>query len=233
MEKRRRAACLAVASVMLCGTVIAAGKPPRDVPILVTFGSGPLDALRSDGLRARGYDADYADGQDNVLAIIQTSGNFRFFTQNDPALPAGRNICFDFGTQSVPFLPSRCVSIGQPMHAYPAGDVAIQNLRYGQSVRKLTRFAWDDGGVRYRIGYGTDMDMDGVQDSPSVTVTCIAPADISKACTSWVLAPETDGTVALFRFALSGGKHGTINEGPAEFVGMYRMPFAETFTLKP
>ena len=29
------------------------------------------------------------------------------------------------------------------MHAYPAGDVSIAGLRYGQSVEKLTRFAWD------------------------------------------------------------------------------------------
>jgi hypothetical protein len=119
------------------------------------------------------------------------------------------------------------------MHAYPSGDVMIQNLRYGQSVRKLTRFTWDDGSVRYRIGYGTDMDMNGVQDSPAVTVTCLAPADTSKPCTSWVLAPETDGTVALFRFVLTTNKRGVIGEGPAEFVGMYQMPFVQTFTIKP
>ena len=233
MKQRRRAAGLAVVGAMLCGSVFAAGKPLRDVPILVTFGSGALDTLRSDGLRARGYDADYADGQDNVLAIIQSSGNFRFFTQNDTSLPAGRSVCFDFGAQSVPFVPAQCVNVGQPMHAYPTGDVAIQNLRYGQSVRKLTRFTWDEGSVRYRIGYGTDMDMNGVQDSPAVTVTCLAPADTSQPCTSWVLAPETDGTAALFRFALTTNKRGVVSEGPAELVGMYRMPFVETFTLKP
>jgi len=233
MEKLRGVACLVVVSASLYGSVIAAGKPPKDVSVLVTFGSGALDTLRSDGLRARGYDADYADAQDNVLALVQGSGNFRFFTQSDTSLPAGRNVCFDFGTQSVPFVVSQCVNVGQPMHAYPTGDVAIQNLRYGQSVRKLTRFTWDEGSVRYRIGYGTDMDMDGLQDSPAVTVTCIAPANTSLPCTSWVLAPETDGTAALFRFALTVAKRGVINEGPAELVGMYHMPFVQTFTVKP
>jgi hypothetical protein len=198
----------------------------------VSFGSGPTDALRSDGFVAPGYAADYANGLENVLAILQTSGNFRFFTQNDTAQPASRAVCFDFGAQSVPFQSAQCVNVGQPMHAYATGDVAIQALRYGQSVRKLTRFTWDDGSIRYRIGYGTDMDFDGVQDSPSVRVTCLAPADASQPCTTWVLAPETDGTAALFRFVLTTGKRGAVVEGPAEFIGAYTMPFVQTLTLK-
>jgi hypothetical protein len=100
-------------------------------------------------------------------------------------------------------------------------------------VHKLTRFAWDQPGYIYRLGYGTDMDLNGVMDSPDVTVTCIAPSNTSLPCTTWVLAPSTDGTAALFRFALTVGKRGAIVEGPAELVGLYHMPFVQTLTLKP
>lgn len=229
---RRFTASVVVLSMML-GVALLAARPLREVPVLVTFGNGPTDSLRSDGLLAPGYEADYANGLENVLAVLQPSGSFRFFTQNNTQQPATRAMCFDFGAQSVPFAPARCVNVGQPMHAYASGDVPIQNLTYGQSVRKLTRFAWDEPGYRYRLGYGTDMDADGLQDSPEVTVTCIAPASTSQPCTSWVLAPATDGTAALFRFALTGGKKGNVTEGPAEYLGAYLMPFVQTITVKP
>jgi hypothetical protein len=64
-----------------------------------------------------------------------------------------------------------------------------------------------------------------------VNVTCIAPADTSKPCTTWVLAPETDGTAALFRFALTNSRKGVV-EGAPEFLGNYVMPFVQTFTIK-
>lgn len=228
---RGLAAGLVVAS-MVIGTVLAAARPPAEIPLLVTFGSGLTDALRSDGSIAPGYAADYADGLQNVLAILQTSGNFRFFTQNDTRLPATRAMCFDFGDQFVPFPPTQCVNVGQPMHAYPSGDVAIQNLRYGQVVHKLTRFAWEEPGYIYRLGYGTDMDLDGIKDSPDVTVTCIAPSNTSLPCAQWVLAPSTDGQAALFRFAVTAGKRGAVVEGPAELIGLYQMPFVQTLAVK-
>jgi hypothetical protein len=127
--------------------------------------------------------------------------------------------------------PRQCVNVLQPMHAFATGDVSIASLRYGQSVAKLTRLAWDDGGYRYRVGYGTDMDADGVLDSPAVRVTCIAPGDASAPCSTWVLAPSTDGTAALFRFPLTN-KRGNVQEGAAEFIGMFVMPFAQTFQRK-
>jgi hypothetical protein len=94
------------------------------------------------------------------------------------------------------------------------GGASTHNLRYGQSVRKLTHFQWDDGGYRYRVGYGTDMDMDGNLDSPAVRVTCIGPQDATQPCTQWVLAPETDGIAVLFPFALLT-KRGNVTEGPS------------------
>jgi hypothetical protein len=224
------------------GSVLSAAKPPREVALAVTFGSGQTDTLRSDGRQAPGYEADYVNGLENVQAVLQSSGNFRFFTQSDTAQPPLRAMCFDFGAQEVPFARVQCVNVGQPMHSYTDGsDVPIQSLTYGQSVHKLTRFAWDDGGYRYRLGYGTDMDADGVQDAPGVTVTCIAPADTSKSCTTWVLAPESGsaapaGTAALFQFALTvtKGRRGTttVTEGPAVLIGHYVMPFVQTLTLK-
>jgi len=212
---------------------LLAAKPPAEIPLLVTFGTGTTDTLRSDGLIALGYTADYANGVENVLAVLQSSGNFRFFTQNDDRFAALRTMCFDFGSQPVPFASAQCVNVGQPMHAFPTGDVAIQSLRYGQSVKKLTRFAWTEGAYVYRLGYGTDMNMDGVQDSPAVNVTCIAPSDTSRPCAKWVLSPQADGSAALFRFQLLSGRHGVVTEGPAEFIGNYAMPFVQTLTVKP
>lgn len=227
----RSATCVAMCAV-LTGVGVFAARLPPETPLIVTFGNSEADALRSDGFQAPGYNADYADGLENVLAILQTSGNFRFFTQDDTRLAASRAVCFNFGTQPVPFVPAQCVNIGQPMHAYATGNVAIQGLRYGQSVKKLTRFSWTEAAYTYRIGYGTDMDMDGVQDSPAVTVTCIAPSDTARPCTQWILSPQADGAAALFRFPLSTGKRGVLTEGPAEFLGIYQMPFVQTLTVK-
>ena len=234
MMRPRQLAMGIVAMVAGLGAGLFAAKPPREIPLLVSFGTGPADALRSDGFLAPGFQADYADGLENVLAILQTSGNFRFFMQNDTQLPALRSLCFDFGAQLVPFASAQCVHANQPMHAYPVNDVAIQNLRYGQSVPKLTRFAWQDSSSYiYRLGYGTDMDLNGVQDSPAVRVTCTAPPNTNVPCTTWVLAPETDGTAALFRFALMPGKRGAVVEGSPEWIANYTMAFVQTLVLKP
>lgn len=212
------ALCLSTAAALF------AGKPLSEVPLLLDFEVG---ALSSDA-------GTYIDGTQNVLAILQPSGNFRFSTQDSTRQAPQRSMCYDFGTQldgtGLPLAAQDCVNVTQPMHAYTTGDVPIQSLTYGQSVRKLTRFDWDDGGYRYRLGYGTDMDRDGVEDSPAVTVTCTAD-DASGACTTWRLAPETDGSAALFRFALTT-KKGSTTEGPAEFVGRFTMPFVQTFTRK-
>ena len=120
------------------------------------------------------------------------------------------------------------------MHEYASDRTLIQNLRYGQSVAKLTRFAWTDASTNtiYRLGYGTDMDGDGQLDSPSARATCIAPVNAAAGqCTTWTITPETDGTAALFSFAqtIKGGK---VTVGPAVLVGHYIMPFVETIARK-
>ena len=215
-----------------------AGKPTADIPVRMNFSAGTTDRITTDGLTAPGYADAYVDGIENVLAIIQASGNLRFTTHNDTRLAAARRVCIDFGTQfadqgqPVPFAdanPRQCVDVMQPMHAFPAGDIPIMNLRYGQSVEKLTRFGWDDAGWHYRLGYGTDMDRDGVNDSPAVRVTCIAPADTNSACTKWVLAPALNGDAVLFRFPV---KRGTVQETEGQLVARVVMPFAQTFQKK-
>jgi hypothetical protein len=214
----------------------AAGKPLRDTPVNLWFGNATGDGVSSDGHTtiANGISADYIDSIQNVLAIIQSTGNFRFTTQNNTRSAAERLVCLDFGTQYSGLLPfgngdaQQCVSVLEAMHNYPTGDVAIQSLRYGQSVQKLVRFTWNDGGFAYRLGYGSDMNLDGVMDSPPVTLTCIAPQNPAVACSRWLLAPsQTTGTAAFFRFELLKG-----SEGPSESLGTYSMPFSQTFTLK-
>lgn len=222
------------------GGAAVLAKPAADLPVLLWFGNAPGDGLTSDGdtVVVNGTVADYANGVENVLAVIQSSGDFRFSTDNNTKLVAQRHMCVDFGTQFadrgmvVPFtdgLPKQCVDVTEPMHGYTDGsDIPIQNLRYGQSVHKLVRFGWTDGGYIYRVGYGTDMDMNGVLDSPPVVVACIAPQDPTQSCTRWLLAPEQNvGTAALFRFAVTNS-----GEGPAEPLGTFTMPFSETFTLE-
>ena len=214
----------------------AAAKPASDVPVNLWFGNAAGDGITSDGLStiSNGVTADYIDGIQNVLAIIQGSGNFRFSTQDNTRSAAQRSVCVNFASQypgPLPFgngSPQQCVNVLQPMHAYATGNVSIQDLHYGQSVQKLTRFGWDDGGYVYRLGYGTDMDQNGVMDSPPVAVTCIEPQDPSLACSRWLLAPvDSTGTAAFFRFKLLRN-----GEGPAEFLGNYLMPFSQTFTRR-
>lgn len=227
---------LMIAALVATLTVSArAARPASDVPVNLWFGNAAGDGITSDGLSSvGGVTADYIDGIQNVLAIIQGSGNFRFSTQDNTRSAAQRSICVNFAAQYPGPLPfgngsaQQCVNALQPMLAYATGNVPIQNLRYGQSVQKLTRFGWDDGGYVYRLGYGTDMDQNGVIDSPPVAVTCIEPQDPSVACSKWLLAPvDTAGTAAFFRFKLARN-----GEGPAEFLGTYNMPFSQTFTRR-
>jgi hypothetical protein len=238
--------CAALAGAAMLAAAAArpqAAPPPKDTPVLLTFGHTVADRLTSDGgsVSVTGRTADYANGLENVLSSVQSSGNYRFVTRNDARLPASRSMCLDFGTQfesqglAVPFADAQsrqCVDVLQSVHSYPAGDVALQNLRYGQSVRKLTRFGWSDGGFKYRLGYGTDMDRDGLDDAPAVRVTCVAPQDATKACTQWILAPESDGTAALFRFRLSYDRRGNevVDESSGEPLGTVVMPFTQTLT---
>jgi len=220
----------------------AVGKPaPAEVALRVSFGHGTLDTITSDSFTPPGYpEDDYVNGVENVLAIIQGSGNFRFDTQHDANVAPDRRICIDFGNQFadqglvVPFSggnPRQCVIVEQPMLGYSTVDVSIANLTPGQSVQKLTRLAWDDGTYRYRIGYGTNMDMEGDRDSPPVNVTCIAPAAATLPCTTWLLAPSTDGTAALYSYKLTIRKN-AVQEGPPVLVGHFKMPFAQTLTRK-
>jgi len=227
---------LAMAALVYTIDVGAAPTALRDTSVNLWFGSAVGDGLRSDGLTsvANGVTADYIDGIQNVLAIMQSTGNFRFDTQNSTRTAASRAMCLDFGTQYPGPLPfgngssNQCVNVLQAMHNYATGDVAIQNLRYGQAVQKLVRFTWMEAGYAYRLGYGSDMDLNGVIDSPPVRVSCIAPQDPAAACQTWLLTPsQAPGTAAFFRFPLL--KNG---EGPAEFLGSYGMPFSQTFTRK-
>jgi len=229
---------LASASIVLVSTMFlqAFQKPPAEVPVYILFGNSASDGVASDGstVVVGGTVADYADGTQNVLAVIGTTGNFRFSTSANTRKPAQRAACVNFGSQfadramPVPFThgsPLHCGDALQAMHNYPVGDVAIQNLGYGQSVQKLVRFTWTDGGYYYRVGYGSDMDQNGVIDSPPVTVTCIAPSNATSPCTRWVLAPQdAAGTAVLFRFRIL--KNG---EGPAEALGSFALPFTQTF----
>ena len=118
------------------------GKPAADVPVVLTFGTASTDALQSDGFVAPGYSADYAHGVENILAVLYPAGNLGFSTQADTRNNALRSVCINFGAQVVPFAALQCVNMSQPMHEYPSDITSIQNLAYGQSVAKLTRFAW-------------------------------------------------------------------------------------------
>jgi hypothetical protein len=240
---------LTILAAAFAATVTAiplwAARPLPDTPLLVWFGNETGDGLKSDGqhvvVNSGGalVTADYANGIDNVLAVLQNDlGLSRFDMQSEKSKPSIRNVCVDFGTQldavTVRPLPLsvECVNIEEPMHNYPANDVAMQKLTLNQQVEKLTRFCWNEAGYRWRIGYGTDMNQDGTLDSPPVVVTCIATGGAGQPCTKWLMTPKTTtlpaGRAAFYRFALlKGGK-----EGPAEFVADVDMPFSITLAAR-
>jgi len=237
----------ALAGLFLCVAAVLVGEaagPQRDLPAYLWFGNGATDRVTSDGLTVtvNGVTADYIDGSQNVLAIIKGTGNFQFQTQANTHQTAVRSVCMDFGTQfgdqaiPIPFVdgsPRHCGDVGQPMTGYPTGgpnDIAVQNLRYGQSIAKLTRLNFSDGSYAYFLGYGTDVNHDGVLDSPPVIVTCIAPQNPNLACMTWLLAPQNpQGQAVLFRSQILNSKGDT---GPLELVGTFTMPFSQTFTRK-
>ena len=81
--------------------ILVAGPPPKDTSVLLTFGHTSADRLTSDGatVTVTGRVADYANGLQNVLSVVQGSGNFRFYTQIDARFAVQRRMCLDFGTQ--------------------------------------------------------------------------------------------------------------------------------------
>lgn len=57
-------------------------KPnPSDIPLSITFADAPSDGLVSDG---DPYGDPYVDGQDEVEAVIQSSGHLAFWTRQSP-----------------------------------------------------------------------------------------------------------------------------------------------------
>lgn len=239
-----------IAAVVLSAAGLTAGKTQPDIPINLWFDDTVGQGLTSDGLTAtaNGVTADYIDGVQNVLAIIQSSSGFRFSTQDNTHQSAQRSLCLDFGVQYPGPLPFgnggsfQCVNILEPMHLYGTNTTAIGSLHPGQSVQKLVRFGWDDGGFHYRLGYGTDMNMNGVPDSPPVKVTCVEPQNQpTAACTKWMLTPLPDPsgsyessststatcTAAFYRAQILRN-----GEGPGELLGYFVMPFTQTFTKK-
>ena len=239
---------LAIAgSVALSAAVLSAGKTPPDIPVNLWFDDTLTQGLTASGtVSSNTVTADYIDGLQNVQAIIQGGGNFRFTTQANTRQAATRCLWVDFGTQSVPdpnVQSRQCVDIQEPMLGYPKGaydSTAIASLTLNETVEKLIRMAWTVNGYVYRLGYGTDMEnTGGTPDSPPVIVKCIAVT--GGQCSEWTLQPadpasyasqsdasvSTPGAAALYRFkVLKSG------EGTAELVGYYSMPFSETFTRK-
>ena len=243
----------AVAGVLvLTVAVVDAGKTPPDIPINLWLAADG-QAVTSDGQQvfANGVWADYVDGLQNVLAIIQGGGNFRFSTQSNTRQAAQRSVDVNFGSQTpnpqIPFFPNglseQRVNITEPMHGFPLGTetAAVATLHPGQSTLKLVRWDWEADGYAYHLGYGTDYNVNNIPDSPPVSVNCIAPqGQPTAACTKWTLTPvaaagySTDagtnvanGTAIFWRAKVL--KNG---EASPEFIGYYVMPFSETFTRK-
>lgn len=237
----------------MSAAVLSAGKTPPDVPIDLWLGP-QTQGLTPDGGTAiyNNVMADYIDGLQNVTAVIQGGGNFRFLTQSSTRQPVQRTVDVNFGAQApnaqIPFFPTGAsedqVNILEAMLGYPIGTTTadIASLHPTQSTAKLVRWGWQADGYYYRLGYGSDFDRDGVPDTPPVIVTCVEPSDdLSAPCTKWTMAPAAaagfhteagdnvaDGTAVYWRAkVLKGG-----NEGSPELIGYYVMPFSETFTRK-
>src|SRR4051794_4664951 len=97
----RAALVAAVLAAMVGGARTHAAAPPKDTPVLLTFAHSAENRLTSDGqtVSVTGRTADYANGQQNVLSSAESTGNYRFTTQNSTGVPASRRMCLDFGTQ--------------------------------------------------------------------------------------------------------------------------------------
>jgi len=107
-------------------------------------------------------------------------------------------------------------------------DAAVANMskaKAGSNEWKLAAY------------YGTCMDSSAAEAAGYKPIEPelkrIAGLKAKKDITATVSRLHRQGTAALFRFALTVAKRGVINEGPAELVGMYHMPFVQTFTVKP
>ena len=246
---------LAMAGALgLSAVALSAGRTPPDIPINLWFGSS-TQGLTSDGgtVFYNNVQADYIDGQQNVSAVIQGGGNFRLLTQSNTRQPVQRFVDINFGSQTanamIPFFPSGLsderVNVVQAVVGFPLGSAttAIADLHPMGSTMKIVRWNWDESdGYSYHLGYGSDVDRDGVPDSPPVVVNCVEPAnDATAACAKWTMAPVSgwsspteagnpapDGTAVYWRTKiLKGG-----NEGSPQLIGYYVMPFSETFTRK-
>lgn len=168
MRKRWMRSFAVVGAICVISGKAMAGKPVPDTALTVELRDAAGDGLKSDGRKSlSGLPFDYAHG------LPGSSGNYRFETQYDTSVPARRHLCFDFGAQPAPFSSSAfCVEAVQAMlpEFDSTASAPIQDLRYGQSVRKRTRIAWTDASERYYLGYGTDVNGDFVADTPPVTV---------------------------------------------------------------
>jgi hypothetical protein len=207
---------------------LATAARPADIPLQVSYRDavGPIrDGVRSDGLMSfTGSPYQYVHGpDDNALAIIQSTGNYRFSTRLDQRKPLRRRLCFDFGVQPVPLPSPYCADVLIGMH----GDGYIQDMHHGDVLNKRARHSWVDGGYEYALGYGIDADGDGVLfDTPPALVTCSAPAESpSSLCTLWTMSG--DQASLSRRTVTSNGKY-----GPIEVLGFYDMPFQVTFARK-
>ena len=233
MRKRWMTSFAVMGAMCLISGKTMAGKPVPDTALKVELRDAAGDGLKSDGMKSlSGLPFDYVHGlPDNVIAILQgSSGNYRFETQYDTSVPVRRHLCFDFGAQPVPFSSSAfCVEAVQAMLAEfdATANARIQDLRYGQSVKKRTRIEWSDASVQYYLGYGTDVNGDLVADTPPVTVTCTAPPDPSLPCATWTMTPDGEASLSRAQVLNPGGKL-----GPQQLVGYYDMPFLGTLQVK-
>ena len=210
-----------IVASLASGVVVAQQK---DIPVQVTYrnATGPLpDGVRSDGLASfTGAAADYVHGSDdNVLALIQSAGQYRFSTRLATNKPLRRRLCFDFGTQPSPLGQTYCADVLIGM----LGDGNLQDMRVGEQLSKRMRHSWTHQGFEYVLGFGTDWDQDGVQDSPSVTATCLSETDA--VCSEWSL--QTAGGATLSRAQVLKREL-----GPMQLVGTYSMPFEVQFSRK-
>ncbi len=215
---------MSVASLTLAASGLMAAAPPREVQLKVTYrdAMGTLsDGVTSDGLVSfTGIGAQYVHGSDdNVLAILQDTGNFRFSTRLDTRKPLRRRLCLNFGTQPITFPAPGCTDVLTGMH----GDGRIQEMAYGEVLAKRVRLTWNANGYDYHLGYGTDWNFDGTYDTVPVSVSCASATQSSTSCDGWVMS--TTGRASLSREqVLKGGKH-----GPTEFLGYYDMNFEVAF----
>ena len=189
---------MSVASLTLAVSGLMAAAPPREVQLKVTYrdAMGPLpDGVQSDGLVSfTGMGAQYVHGsEDNVLAILQDTGNFRFSTRLDTRKPLRRRLCLNFGTQPIPFLAPGCTDVLIGMH----GDGRVQEMAYGEVLAKRVRLTWNASGYDYHLGYGTDWNIDGTYDTVPLSVSCVSVAQSGASCNGWVMS--TTGRASMSR----------------------------------